>query len=116
MTLVPARRRHRYGSRGTVLFAANRTAHTPRHVIKRGIPAAELREKVRRRMPLTKAGTTGQDERVLPEFVAQFIDFQVAHMGTVQISRRPLKYVFPWRTRQNMSVADGNSGYSTFGG
>jgi hypothetical protein len=75
MTLVSARGRHRDGSRRAFLFAANRTAHAPRYIIKLGIPTAKSGQQVRCRVTLTKAGTTSQNEGVLPEFIAELRDF-----------------------------------------
>jgi hypothetical protein len=46
---------------------------------------------MRCRVTLTEAGAASEDERVLPEFIAQFSDFQITHLGTVQNNSTGLK-------------------------
>jgi hypothetical protein len=76
---VATRRRQRHRTRRALLFAANRTTHAPRNILELRVPAAQLRQQVRRRVPLSKAGAARQHESVLTKFVAEFGDLEVAH-------------------------------------
>jgi hypothetical protein len=76
---VAARRRQRHGTRRALLFAANRTTHAPRYILELRVPAAELRQQMRRRVAFSKAGAARQHEGVLTKFVAEFGDLEVAH-------------------------------------
>ena len=117
MGLVAARRRQRHRTRRASLFATDRAAHAPRNVFELRVPAAQLRQQVRRRVPLSKAGAARQHEGVLTKFVAEFGDLEVAHAPDFAAcnSTRPsssqgaaLLYMAPSTGKPTPSVSDIN--------
>jgi hypothetical protein len=86
MGLITARRCHRHSPRRALLRAADGAAHALCHVLKLGIPAADVRQQVRRSAPLSQAGCARENQFVLPEFIPKLGDFQIPHSHTVRIS------------------------------
>ena len=69
-------------SRRALLFPALRTSHPLRHILESSIPAAQSTERFRLGSPFVAARGAFEDQRVLTELIAEFIDMKSAHHAT----------------------------------
>ena len=60
-------------------------------IVESGIPTGEGRQRIREAFPDVVARSTLEKNLVLAEFIAEFVDLERLHSGTVQITSTQLK-------------------------
>ena len=77
-SLLPSRLLRQQRSRCTLLLPTLRTPHSPSHILEPSIPAAQSTQSLRLGRPFMAACRALEDQRVLTELIAEFLDMRSA--------------------------------------